>query len=245
LTSKAYESLRQIATHHTALVKGWHSLNRIAETLVGTKLNELRWRFYHFYKSGWAKDYLSEASFSHPHRQLLVEKISASAPFTDVLEIGCASGPNLFLLAKKFPHARFVGVDINAEAVRQGNLFFEQQRMQNVLLFQEKADQLDRFPNKSFDIVFTDAVLLCIGPDKIEKVAREIQRLAKKTIIVVEHHSEQESHLGSRLEKWWLRNYIKLFRPFSNLANSMKIPPEVWRGNWGQFGYIVEIITKL
>lgn len=245
LITKVYKSLRQIAIRHTALIKVWHSLHRIAETLFGTKFNELLWSFYHVYKSDWAEGYISEASFSHPHRQLLVQKISANAPFIDVLEIGCASGPNLYLLAKKFPNARFVGVDINPEAIRQGNLFFKQQDMHNVLLVQGKADELGGFRDKSFDIVFTDAVLLCVGPDKIKKIAKEIQRIAKKTIILVEHHSEQESDLGSRLEKWWLRDYVKLFQAFNNLINTIKIPPEVWGGNWGEFGYIIEVKSAL
>jgi ubiquinone/menaquinone biosynthesis C-methylase UbiE len=241
LISEGYKGLRHIAIRHIAIIEVWHCLRRIVETLLGTKFNELVWRFYHVYKRGWAEGYISAGSFSHPHRQLLVEKISANNPFTDVLEIGCASGPNLYLLAKKFPNARFVGVDINPEAVRQGKLFFKQQGIRNVSLFVGKADELERFPDKSFDVVFTDAVLLCIGPDKIRKVATEIQRVARKAIILVEHHSEQESDSGGHTEKWWLRNYTKLFQPFSNQINTTKIPPEIWGGNWGEFGYIIEV----
>jgi ubiquinone/menaquinone biosynthesis C-methylase UbiE len=241
LIGKVYESLRQGAMHHAVLVEVWHYVNRAAETLLGTKFNELRWSFCHVYKRGWTRSYVNEISFSHPHRQLLVEIISANAPFANVLEIGCASGPNLYLLAMKFPNSRFVGVDINPDAVNQGKLFFEQHGMRNVMLFQGKADELEGFPDKSFDIVFTDAVLLYIGRDKIKKVAKEIQRIARRAIILVEHHSKQESDLGSRLEKWWLRNYIKLFGTFSDRINTIKIPPEIWGGNWGKLGYIIEV----
>lgn len=241
LISEVYRGLRYIAIRHIVIIKVWHRLRRIAETLLGTKFNELVWRFYHVYKRGWAEGYISTDSFSHPHRQLLVEKISANAPFTNVLEIGCASGPNLYLLAKRFPKARFIGVDINPDAVRRGFLFFKQQGMHNVSLFEGKADELEGFPDKSFDIVLTDAVLLYIGPDKIKKVATEIQRVVRKAIILVEHHSEQESDLGSHREKWWLRNYTKLFRPFSNQINTTRIPPEIWGGNWGKLGCIIEI----
>lgn len=241
LISAIYRGLRNIATRHVAIIKVWHRLRRIAETLLGTKFNELEWRFYHVYKPGWAEGYISAGSFSHPHRQLLVEKISANAPFTNVLEIGCASGPNLYLLAKKFPNARFVGIDINPDAIRKGNIFFKQQGIRNVSLFVGKADELERFPDKSFDVVFTDAVLIYIGPDKIKKVATEIQRVARKVIILVEHHSEQESDLGSAGEKWWLRNYTKLFQSSGHQINITQIPPEIWGGNWGKFGYIIEV----
>jgi len=172
---------------------------------------------------------------------LLAKKISSDEPFTDVLEIGCASGPNLYLLAKKFPHAHFVGVDINPEAVKQGNIFFKRQGVRNVSLLVGKADDLGKFSDRSFDIVFTDAVLMYIGPDKIRKVAAEIERVVRKAILLVEHHSEQESDLGSYKEKWWLRDYAKLFQPFSNQINVTRITSETWGGNWAKFGYIIEI----
>jgi ubiquinone/menaquinone biosynthesis C-methylase UbiE len=214
------------------IVEGCHCLRYIAETILGTKFNELVWRYRHVYKRGWAEGYVH--SFSHPHRQLLVEKISANAPFADILEIGCATGPNVYLLVKKFPMAHFVGVDINPEAIRQGRLFFKQQGIRNVSQFVGKADELERFPDKSFDIVFTDAVLLYIGPNEIRKIAKGLQRVARKAIILVEHHSEQESALGSYKEKWWLRNYRKLFQPSGYQINTTKIPPEIWGGKLGQ-----------
>jgi len=214
-------------------------MHHVLEAILGTKYNELVWRFRHIYKRGWAEGYIE--SFSHAHRHLLVGKISTNAPFTDVLEIGCATGPNLYLLARRFPDAHFVGIDINPEAIRQGNRFFKQQDIRNVSLFVGKADKLERFPDKSFDIVLTDAVLMYIGPDKIKKVVAEIQRITRKAIILVEHHSEQESALGSCNERWWLRNYTKLFQPFSHSINATKIPSEIWGGNWGKFGYIIEV----
>jgi len=120
-------------------------------------------------------------------------------------------------------------------------LFFERQGIQNVSLLVGKADQLQRFPDKSFDAVFTDAVLLYVGPGKIKRVAAEFLRIARKAIVCLEHHSEQESGLGSYREKWWLRNYRKLFQLFSDRINMTKIPPEIWGGNWAKFGYIIEI----
>jgi SAM-dependent methyltransferase len=220
-------------------VKVYHSLRRTTEIVFGTRFDETIWRFRHIYKPRWAEGYIR--SFSHPHRQLLIDRIAANMPFSSVLEVGCATGPNLYSLAKRFPDAHYVGVDINPEAIKQGKRFFKQQGVCNVSLLVGKADKLQRFPDKSFDIVFTDAVLMYVGPDKIGKVAEEIQRIARKTIILVEHHSKQESSLGSYIEKWWIRNYTRLFKPFSHQIRVMKIPPETWGGNWGKFGYIIEV----
>jgi hypothetical protein len=76
-------------------------------------------------------------------------------------------------------------------------------------------------------------VLICIGPSEIRKVAKEFQRVARKAVILVEHHSEQESALGSYKEKWWLRNYRELFQSLSYQINTTKIPPEIWGGELG------------
>jgi ubiquinone/menaquinone biosynthesis C-methylase UbiE len=144
------------------------------------------------------------------------------------------------VLARKFPNARYVGIDINPNAIKHGKMFFEREKIRNVSLLTRKADAL-RFPDKSFDIVFTDAVLMYIGPDKIMRVTEEIQRVARKAIVLVEHHSEEESPIGVNRGKWWLRNYVKLFQPYTREAQCTKITSDVWGGNWSQFGYIIEM----
>jgi hypothetical protein len=80
-----------------------------------------------------------------------------------------------------------------------------------------------------------------IGPDKIKKVVSEMERIAKKAIILVEHHSEEKSALGIYNKGSWLRDYKKLFQPYSSKIKLTKISPKVWGGNWSEFGYIIEI----
>ncbi|MBS7632037.1 class I SAM-dependent methyltransferase [Candidatus Bathyarchaeota archaeon] len=216
----------------------YHRTRLLLNTLLGTRFNELIWRFRHIYRRGWAEGLITSAS--HPHRKLLAERISLHAPFRDVLEIGCATGPNLYVLAKTFPNVRYVGIDINPSAIKQGKIFFEKEKINNVSLLTAKADAL-RFSDKSFDIVFTDAVLMYIGPDKIMQVTEEIQRIARKAIVLVEHHSGEESPIGVNMGKWWLRNYVKLFQPYIRQARCTKITSDVWGGNWSRFGYIIEM----
>jgi ubiquinone/menaquinone biosynthesis C-methylase UbiE len=214
------------------LVRLWHRLHFIPETILGSKFDELEWRYRHIFKRSY-EGYISMNSLSLPYRQLLCERISANAPFSKVLELGCAEGPNLYLLARKFPNASFVGVNINPEAIRKGKVFFKQQGISNVSLFVGKADQLQRFPDKSFDIVFTRGMLVYIGRDKIRKVATEIQRVARKAIILVELHSERENDLGRLSGRNWYRNYRKLFQAFSNHIDINEMP--------GGIGYITEV----
>jgi ubiquinone/menaquinone biosynthesis C-methylase UbiE len=138
-----------------------------------------------------------------------------------VLEVGSNCGPNVYLLAKKFPNAKIVGVDINPLAVERGNDLLRREGFSNAKLICTKADELAQFENKSFDVVFTDAVLIYIGPDKIMNTIKEFTRLAKKGLVFVEWQSPKpDSGLGEYFNGNWIRDYTTLL---SNFASKEKI----------------------
>lgn len=121
-------------------------------------------------------------SLKHPHRTLLVEKISSHSPISSILEIGCGHGVNLYLLAKKFPDAKIVGLDINPKAVATAQEFFIKEKILNVRFDVGKIQELSRFDDKSFDIVLTDAMLIYIQPNEIEPTIRELLRVGNVVI---------------------------------------------------------------
>ncbi|MCX6671983.1 MAG: class I SAM-dependent methyltransferase [Euryarchaeota archaeon] len=119
----------------------------------------------------------------HPHRSLLLEKISAHAPVSSILEIGCGYGQNLYLLAKKYPNTEIVGIDINPIVVKKGNEWFQENGLSNVRLEVGRVQNLKKFNDKHFDIVLTDAILIYIKPDEIEPVLKEMLRVGKTLIL--------------------------------------------------------------
>jgi hypothetical protein len=133
----------------------------------------------------WIEGYWSTRN--HPHRSFLVERIQKFFP-NNVLEIGCSCGPNLYHVARKLRYAKVRGIDINPIAVQKGNKWFKKQGIFNVKLEVGRAQELVKFPDKSFDVVFTDAVLIYISPDEIRQVIREMLRIGH-VIILVEWHS--------------------------------------------------------
>ena len=171
---------------------------RLKYLLLGTKAIEKKWATRHLYKGererddwdkgsdDWIKGYRD--SWNHPQRSFLVGIISKFNP-SSILEIGCNCGPNLYILAKKFPDAEIIGVDINLMAVQKGNEWLAHEGISNVKLVAGKADELDQFQDKSFDVVFTDAVLIYIGPDRIKEVMKEMVHIARHALILVEWHS--------------------------------------------------------
>lgn len=183
-------------------------------------------------------------SLNHPHRPWLVEKISSFQP-KNILEIGCGYGPNLYWLAKRNPNAKIRGLDINPKIIEEADNFLIAKNLSiiDIKLSVGKAEELNYFEDKSFDIVFTDAVLMYVDSDKIRKVIQEMIRISNKGLILVEWHKEgpdtYDSHIGN-----WTRDYLKLLKQFipEKQIKITKISKELWPNkNWIKLGYLIEV----
>ena len=229
------------------------NFRRLKEHLLGTKVREREWATKHLHggddwgessRDDWVKSYWN--SQDHPHRTFLVERISKFSP-NSILEIGCNCGPNLRLLAKKFPEAEIRGIDINLVAVQKGNEWLAQEGISNVILSEGKADELGQFQDKSFDVVFTDAVLIYIGPDKIKEVMNAMIRITHRALIFNEFHGYQKKDpqgLGVYWLGHWKRDYVALLKQFvpEEKIRTTKIPEELWHGEgWGKLGHVIEV----
>lgn len=223
----------------------------VQRRLLGTRLEEKYWAARHLRKgddwgseeNDWVRGYWD--SRDHSHRSFLMERIFMFSP-SSVLEIGCNCGPNLYILAKRFPDAEIRGIDINSVAVQKGNEWFAAEGILNVKLLVGKADDLGQFEDKSFDVVFTDAVLIYIGPDKIKKVIKEMLRVARKALIFLEWHcfNSKCSPLGV-YRGHWMRNYATLLKEFvpENKIKIFKMPEEIWPDrNWQRWGAVIEVV---
>jgi len=219
------------------------NIKKLINKLFGTFGDELYWRFRHLFADPkWAENYISENSISHAHRQFLIDKIAAYAPIENILEIGCASGPNLYLLKKRFPNIKTFGIDISKYAVRVGQEWFNNEKITDFKFSEGKADDLREFSDKSIDIIFTDAILIYIGPEKIRKVIKEIMRVARKAVILNERH---DSSTFCSYKDHWIYNYEALLSNFINIEKIMitKIPKELWPvEGWKEFGAVIEAV---
>ena len=229
--------------------------------LSGTKAIEKEWATRHLREGekerddrgegsdDWIKGY--RGSQNHPHRPFLVKTISKYNP-SSILEIGCNCGPNLHLLAKKFPDAEITGIDINPVAVQKGNEWLAQERISNVKLLESKADELRQFQDKSFDVVFIDAVLIYIGPDKIKEVLKEIICITCRAVILMEWHSfepERKDLYGHGVYYLgcWKRDYVALLKRFvrEEEIHVTKITEVIWPDkNWKEVGAIIEVAIE-
>jgi len=193
-------------------------------------------------KNDWIMSYWD--SRFHPHRMHLIKEILKYSP-ESVLEIGCNCGPNLYLLSKEAPNSLLYGLDINEAAINIGNELIKQNSISNVQLFWGKADKLFTFRENEFNIVFTDAVLIYIGADKIRDVILQLLRITRKAIILFEWHDPNCSGGAYGVfDRHWVRDYIRLFEelaPKSKITIS-KITKDVWPDNkWVRYGAIIEV----
>jgi ubiquinone/menaquinone biosynthesis C-methylase UbiE len=200
--------------------------------LLGTRITEREWA---------RRDVVSAQEY-WANRNLRVKIFLANTVFNldfyprSILEVGSNCGPNLYHLAKKFPDSEIVGTDINKIAIQMGSRWLGEEGITNVKLIACKAEELNQFNDKYFDVVFTFAVLLLIGPDKIERVMEQIIRVAKKRLILIESYGtdpKDSRGLGFRAYPYWKRDYVTLFKQFvpdfpEDKIHIGKFPEDLW-----------------
>lgn len=176
------------------------------------------WKYRHLWSKGWPESYISEESLKHPHRRLLLDAVSKFEPFDSLLEYGCGPGANLFLLAKKYPKAKFYGVDVSKDALEKAI------KLPNIEYLTKKVDWLQT------DLFLTDACLIYKrAPWGIVDAIRSYG----KGYIGCEWHDEKGTFGHGR---HWVHNYRKLF-PGCELR---KLTWEDWQDDgWSTYGHII------
>ncbi len=216
------------------------AIKRSVEKTFGTVTHELYWLMR---SSSSAKRYLSEDSLNHPHRDVLIDVLKKGDVFNSLLEVGCASGPNIYRIATAFPHVKLFGTDINSSAIKVAKKWFSERKLDQVEFFQRKLDELKDFADNSVDIVLSDAALMYVGPDKIKQVMAELFRVTRNKVIFIERHSTETLH---RYEDNWTHNYVELLRPFARKEQIVftKITEDIWGGDWARDGYFIEVTVN-
>ncbi len=177
-----------------------------------------------------------------PRNIFLKEKIVALRP-VNVLEVGSGCGNVLFLLAKELPEARLVGVDINPVAVDCGNTWMKQAGIPNVTLEQGNAEGLFSFPDRGFDVVYSCTSLLYLSPREIEDALRNMLRIARKAVVMLEMHADgAKKYLGEfHRPSNWKRDYRRIFSELGIADKNITIEfvsEQMWQPGGGGGAYI-------
>lgn len=197
-------------------------------------------------KIDWLQHYA--ATWTHPHRQMIIDKLK-TFPWISIIEMGCACGPNLMRIISQFPRADVGGIDINADAIKAAEGIFNEALKNTGRRAWFKVGKGDNImmSDGSTDIVLSDMALIYVGPSDIKKYLREMKRITRNRIILMEFHHESPF---KRLQLKWKSgynayDYKKLLAEcgFLNIKVE-KLPPELWDNHDPQKTYAYLITAQ-
>ena len=168
------------------------------------------------------------------HRYLLLNALEKER-FESILDVGCGYGQDLVLIKKQFPNVKMAGIDASVERIGEARAVLD-----GAELVVGYASELP-FKDKSFDISFTDAVLMMGGIERAMLILNEIIRVTKNKVFFIETHSDIKEN-DVKFNEYNVRNYQEILPKlgFKNLKFK-KITKEIWSGMpWEYWGYLIE-----
>jgi ubiquinone/menaquinone biosynthesis C-methylase UbiE len=94
-----------------------------------------------------------------------------------VIDLGSSTGGSAFSMARLFPEAGVIGVDLGAHFIRAGRMLAERQGIGNVALYQQNGAATE-FESHSFDVVTSCMVMHEMPQAESYKFVDEMLRLA-------------------------------------------------------------------
>ena len=163
-----------------------------------------------------------------PCKEIIANEIDIE--FDSILEVGAQYGENLLALERKFPGKKIMGVDIDMVVTSEGQKYLEK----SVLTYGDIRGL--SFPNKSFDIVFTNALFCMLKEKDIEKALKELKRVAVKQLIFVELLTDKA--IGEVPGGRTALNWNKHFKG----SIIRKITEQEWDVDpWKTYGYLIKV----
>ena len=159
-------------------------------------------------------------SRNHPHRSLIISAIEKFSIVKSLLEIGCNCGPNLANIKEAFPGITLAGIDANQHAITRGR-----RSIKDVDFTLGDLLHLP-WPDKSFDIVLSDAVLMYVGRKDAPTAIMEMERVCRRGIILIEWLSP--SLMGSIINHHWARNYPELLKRLKFKVETYELTKADW-----------------
>ena len=165
-----------------------------------------------------------------PAKEIIANEINIE--FDSILEVGCQWGENLLAIERKFPDKKIVGVDIDRIRLSEG-----QKYLTKAELTYGDARKLP-FPDKSFDIVFTNALICMLDPEDVMVAIKEILRVAKKQVMFIELLM-LNGFIGIIPHGRTAVNWKVIFE---NNPTIKKLEPEEFDADpWIEYGYLIKL----
>ena len=165
------------------------------------------------------KYYKSNTKQAPSRKNALADMVHAN-DVESVLELGCNSGGNLLYMSRRNSRLQLAGIDVCKSAIMHGK-----RREKNPAdLRVGSIYDLSKFPDNSFDLVFTCTVLIHIPTEKVQAILKEMVRISKKFVLHIEDNHEEEGVYWYRegVPQRWKTNYVSLYE---GLGHEARITP--------------------
>jgi S-adenosylmethionine-diacylgycerolhomoserine-N-methlytransferase len=130
----------------------------------------------------------------------------------NVLEIGCGTGRNLVILARKYPQARFFGLDASAAMLETAQKKIKTKNLDNITVKTALADEFSfdkTFElNRRFDVIFFSYSISMIPAWKTALLNALDNLESEKSLYIVDFYDQRDLPVWFRkLLQFWLRLY--------------------------------------
>jgi pseudaminic acid biosynthesis-associated methylase len=137
----------------------------------------------------WAGDFGNDYIERNKSQRLLASNLNffsralkAAGQVESVVEFGCNVGMNLRALKLLYPEQAQFGVEINAKAAKEAEVFLGQENVFNGSIFDFK-------PEEQFELTLIKGVLIHINPDMLAAVYERLYAASKKYILICEYYN--------------------------------------------------------
>jgi len=132
------------------------------------------------WRNVWTKEVSPTIRGAFSHRLFIegYKKFHAFIPMgtKKILEVGTGSGRYGVKLAEDFPHAQITAVDFLDESLAVAEALAKAVKVSNIFFQNEKVEALS-FPEASFDVVISDALIQHVADD--QQAIREVARVLR------------------------------------------------------------------
>lgn len=119
----------------------------------------------------------------HIHKEWILEELKKLKPST-VLDVGCGSGLGVWHYTKELPDIEFTCIDSDDSVLTLNQHFAGR----NVEFHRGDISKLP-YTDETFDLVLCDSVFNCLTEEQAEIAGKEVLRVSKRYILLLEHHS--------------------------------------------------------
>ncbi len=149
-------------------------------------------------------------------RDQLIEKMGIYEG-DNVAEIGCGTGRNLEILARRHPKANFFGLDASAEMLRTANRKLEKTNIENVTLKTALAADLDHRQTfgleEPFDSIFFSYAISMIPPwrESIDRAVANLKPNGKMYIVDFYDQGDLPAWFRTVLRSWLRQFHVQFW----------------------------------